>query len=134
MKAEFLVVKIDEQNYGIDVKQIEQIFSADTKVKREENSDFILGIVNGNTKVVSLRKIFGIEETEQYKMIQIRSEQNFCLTVDKIDGIIAVEEEQLISLLNKTWIDSIFCSGFQDEQNIVLNINSLEIEKILGSA
>ena len=37
MKAEFLVVKIDEQNYGIDVKQIEQIFSADTKVKREEN-------------------------------------------------------------------------------------------------
>ncbi len=117
MKKEFLIFEIDGQNYGIDVACVKQILPSD-------------GNVDGNIRVWNLRKLFLLDESDTYKIVQLNTEQPMAIAVERICGITLVESEKCSIISGKTWIHPMFCGGFEYEDDIAIIIDITKIDAL----
>lgn len=128
---------IDDEAFGIDIKQIFQILKPQEVFKVPNTPPFIEGLINLRGKVMTvfnLRKRFNLPEKENddnTKILIIRMEDYLLgFTVDSVSEIVRVQEEEIVETPPTiTDFDKRFLSGVAKvgEKLILL----LDLQKIL---
>ena len=100
----FVVFKIDEEEYGIDIDYVKGIEERVDVVSMPKRPDYVLGIINLRGEVIpvfSIRRKFGKDEkqTSEARLIIVSLGDNkVAFKVDEVSKISDVEESQLHDL------------------------------------
>lgn len=101
--VQFIVVKIGEEQYGINIKYIENIVRMQHITRVPQVPAYLKGVINLRGEVIpvmSLRLKMGLPEdveTKASRIIIIKMEQhgNIGLMVDEVKEVVNLEEEQI---------------------------------------
>lgn len=101
--VQFIVVKIGEEQYGINIKYIENIVRMQHITRVPQVPAYIKGVINLRGEVIpvmSLRLKMGLPEdveTKASRIIIIKMEQhgNIGLMVDEVKEVVNLEEDQI---------------------------------------
>lgn len=138
----YLTFNIDQEEYGIAIQYVIQIFGMQKITSIPDLPEFIKGVINLRGKVIPLIDIrlrFGLEPksyTERTCIIVIQYEElSFGLIVDNVQDVLEVPEnkiEQLTSLNQKS--ENRFVHGFGkigDQVKILLDMQQILFEEDL---
>lgn len=134
----------NNQKFAIDITKIDRIIEFQQPKKLPESSDFLLGVIQFNDKILPIidltKRLYHVDSNkdENVKIIVIlwRDEQ-LGLVVDNILGIHSFDESQFEKSIDGINISKEYIQGFMKTKEdiiIVLDINkifSLEEEKEL---
>ena len=101
--VQFIVVKIGQEQYGINIKYIENIVRMQHITRVPQVPAYIKGVINLRGEVIpvmSLRLKMGLSEdveTKASRIIIIKMEQhgNIGLMVDEVKEVVNLEEDQI---------------------------------------
>lgn len=101
--VQFIVVKIGEEQYGINIKYIDNIVRMEHITRVPQVPPYLKGVINLRGEVIpvmSLRLKMGLPEdveTKASRIIIIKMEQhgNIGLMVDEVKEVVNLEEEQI---------------------------------------
>lgn len=136
---QFLVFKLEDQEYGIDIKRIVSIIRKDMAIARVPKSpEFVKGVINLRGEiipVIDLRRRFGIasaEDTEETRIIVVKIEDiTVGFIVDLVSEVIHLSEDSIenaASLDELGSLDYIYGVGKSGERLVTL----LDLKKIIG--
>lgn len=98
----FVVFKIEDEEYGIDIEYVKGIEDKVTVVSVPNRPKYVLGIINLRGEVIpvfSIRVKFGKDEVNEdlsrLVIVSLNEEQKIALKVDEVTKIIDVEEKDL---------------------------------------
>ena len=101
--TQFIVVKFGEEQYGIDIKYIDNIVRMQHITRVPKVHDYIKGVINLRGEVIpvmSIRLKMGLEEdveTKSTRIIIIKLEQhgNVGILVDEVKEVVNLEDTQI---------------------------------------
>lgn len=100
---QYIVVKIGNEQYGINIKFVDNIVRMQTITRVPKAQYYFTGVINLRGEIVpvmSLRKKFGIgeeEPTNATRIIIVKPEQQAIvgLIVDEVKEVVTLDEEQI---------------------------------------
>ena len=118
--TQFIVIKLGEEQYGIDIKFIYNIVRMQHITRVPKFDAYLKGVINLRGEVITVMSIrikMGLEpdvETQSSRIIILKLEQQgtIGIIVDEVKGVVTLEDEQIekVSYDSKDDIDS-FVSG-----------------------
>ena len=134
---QYIVVKIGDEQYGIDIKYVDNIVRMQKITRVPKAQDFFNGVINLRGEIIpvmSVRKRFGLEPDEfdnKTRIIVLKPEQQepIGVLVDMVKEVVTLTEDQI----EKVYTDakdekSKFVSSVGKHQDILislLNVNSV---------
>ena len=123
--VQFIVVKIGEEQYGINIKYIENIVRMQHITRVPQVPAYLKGVINLRGEVIpvmSLRLKMGLPEdveTKASRIIIIKMEQhgNIGLMVDEVKEVVNLEEDQIEKVS--------YCSR-ENSESFILGIGKYE--------
>lgn len=137
----YLVLKIDNEEYGIDIYKISTIIEKDMNIARVPKlPDFIRGVINLRGEIVpviSLRLKFGLSNDifgPDTRIIIIRfGEISVGLIVDLVSEVIELDEEAIESVTgSKSGLSKDFVTGIGKMNGRIVTL--LNVEKLVSLA
>ena len=142
--VQFIVVKIGEEQYGINIKYIENIVRMQHITRVPQVPAYIKGVINLRGEVIpvmSLRLKMGLPEdveTKASRIIIIKMEQhgNIGLMVDEVKEVVNLEEDQIekVSYGNRDNSESFILGIGKYEGGLIslldLNVTVLDRENV----
>jgi len=136
---QFLVFKLDKEEYGIDIRKITTIIEKDMVIARvPDTPDFIKGVINLRGEIIpimDLREKFNlspVEYTEDTRIIIIKIEDMIVgIIVDAVAEVIQLADdsiENVSSFSNELSMD--YISGVGKIENRIVTI--LKLEKLIS--
>lgn len=135
----FLVLKIDNEEYGIDIRKITTIIEKDMKIARVPKlPDFIKGVINLRGEiipVISLRLKFGLSQDvfdPDTRIIIVRFNDIMVgLIVDLVSEVIELDDEAIESVTNfKGGLSKDFVTGIGKVNGRMITL--LNVEKLVS--
>ncbi len=135
-KFQIMVFEIDDNSYGVDIKNINGIVKAKNYkiIPLPNYSEFIKGITNVRGKVypvISMRKKFGFEEipiNSDTKFVLIKvADKELAIIVDEVTDILKLDDKDIISAsyLNKD--NEYIAFIVKLEEALVVGLNMVKI-------
>jgi purine-binding chemotaxis protein CheW len=134
---QYIVVKIGDEQYGIDIKYVDNIVRMQKITRVPKAQDFFNGVINLRGEIIpvmSVRKRFGLEPDEfdnKTRIIVLKPEQQepIGVLVDMVKEVVTLTEDQI----EKVYTDakdekSKFVTSVGKHQDILislLNVNSV---------
>ncbi len=123
--VQFIVVKIGEEQYGINIKYIENIVRMQHITRVPQVPAYLKGVINLRGEVIpvmSLRLKMGLPEdveTKASRIIIIKMEQhgNIGLMVDEVKEVVNLEEDQ---------IEKVSYGSRENSESFILGIGKYE--------
>ncbi len=118
---QFIVIKIGDEQYGINIKYIDNIVRMQNITRVPKVADYIKGVINLRGEVIpvmSLRLKMGLpadEETKATRIIIIKMEQqgNVGIVVDEVREVVNLDD---------TCIEKVSYDGHDETQNFISGI------------
>ena len=100
---QFIVVKIDNEQYGIDIGYVDNIVRMQRITRVPKAQSYFEGVINLRGEVIpvmSMRKKFGLDEdvvTGKTRIIILKAEQlgSFGVKVDEVKEVVTLSDEQM---------------------------------------
>ena len=139
--VQFIVVKIGQEQYGINIKYIENIVRMQHITRVPQVAAYIKGVINLRGEVIpvmSLRLKMGLPEdveTKASRIIIIKMEQhgNIGLMVDEVKEVVNLEEDQIekVSYGSRDNSESFILGIGKYEGGLIslLDLNSITLEE-----
>lgn len=137
-KRQYVVFNLDEQKFGIDIMNVQEIIPYQESIGIPDTPDFIEGITNyrGNViPIISLKKRFKLKEEKNTKDTRIivitLKDKEIGFIVDEASQTLYLDQEQIdsppeiISGVDKRYIMGV---GKMDEDRLLILI---DLEKVL---
>ena len=107
-KKQFLVFKLDNQEYGIDINKITTIIEKDMMIARvPDTPEFVKGVINLRGEIIpiiELRKRFNlasIDDTENTRIIIVKIDDVIVgFIVDEVAEVITLDNDNIENLTN----------------------------------
>jgi len=129
---QYILVKVNEEQYGIDIQQVENIIKIDRITRVPKAPEFIKGVINLRGEIIpvmNLRMKFGIEEditTADSRIIIVKVEEyEIGIIVDQVKEVIQIPTGSIEDIKDVTCeINSTYLQGVgKVNQDIVTIIN-----------
>lgn len=135
---QFLVFKLDREEFGIDIKLITTIIEKDMSIARvPDTPDFISGVINLRGEIVpimDLRRRFGlpsVEDTESTRIIIVKIDDIVLgIIVDQVTEVIQLNDDSIENVTNFSSdlsMDYIFGVGKINDRIVTI----LKLDKLL---
>lgn len=136
-KTQYIKVNIGDENFGIDIKFVENIVRMQHITRVPKSPDYIKGVINLRGDVIpvySLRLRMGIEEIEYSKssrIIIIKFEgESIGFIVDSVDRVIELSQDSIEKINHDSFTENDnYISGVGKEEDGLISL--LEISEIL---
>ena len=140
--TQFIVIKLGEEQYGIDIKYIDNIVRMQHITRVPKVDSYLKGVINLRGEVIpvmSLRIKMGLEpdvETKSSRIIILKIEQqgSIGVIVDEVKEVVTLENDQIekIAYDSKDDRDSFLCGiGKCDDVLIsLLDLNAVVFEGV----
>lgn len=135
--VQYIVVKLGEEQYGIDIKYVDNIVRMQKITRVPKAQDFFNGVINLRGEiipVISIRRRFGLENdtfTDQSRIIVLKPEQQEAIgvIVDVVKEVVTLDESQIEKVYSDGKDDkSKYVSAVGKNQNsliTLLNVNGI---------
>ena len=135
--VQYIVVKLGEEQYGIEIKYVDNIVRMQKITRVPKAQDFFNGVINLRGEiipVISLRRRFGLENdtfTDQSRIIVLKPEQQEAIgvIVDVVKEVVTLDESQIEKVYSDGKDDkSKYVSAVGKNQNsliTLLNVNGI---------
>ncbi|MBO5093531.1 MAG: chemotaxis protein CheW [Lachnospiraceae bacterium] len=139
--TQFIVVKFGEEQYGIDIKYVDNIVRMQHITRVPKVADYIKGVINLRGEVIpvmSVRLKMGLEadvETKATRIIILKLEQhgNIGILVDEVKEVVNLEGSQIEKVAYDTREDnSSFIYGIGKYEGgliSLLDLNAVALDK-----
>jgi len=134
---QFLVFRIDNQEYGVDIQKVTTIIEKDMSIARvPKTPDFIKGVINLRGEIIpvmSIRKRFNfpeVEDTEETRIVVLKTDEIIIgIIVDAVAEVVRLSDdaiENITTLSNDVVMDYISGVGkINDRIVTIINIEKL---------
>lgn len=140
--TQFIVIKLGEEQYGIDIKYIDNIVRMQHITRVPKVDAYLKGVINLRGEVIpvmSIRIKMGLEadvETKASRIIILKLEQHGMIgvIVDEVKEVVTLETEQIerIAYDSKDGKNSFLCGIGKSEGGLIslLDLNSVVLENV----
>lgn len=139
ISEQYIVIKFDNEQYGINIKYVNNIVRMQRMTRIPKAPDYIKGVINLRGEVIpvmSLRTKFGLEDdvyANSTRIIIVKLDPEFPigLLVDEVREVIQLEEEDVVKKVNDE-SESNFLFGvgkYNNELISLLNLGEILNEK-----
>ena len=140
--TQFIVIKLGDEQYGIDIKFIDNIVRMQHITRVPKVDDYLKGVINLRGEVIpvmSIRIKMGLEpdvETKSSRIIILKLEQhgNIGVIVDEVKEVVTLENDQIEKVAYDSMDDKdTFLSGIgKCDGGLIslLDLNSVVLENV----
>ena len=140
--TQFIVIKLGDEQYGIDIKYIDNIVRMQHITRVPKVDAYLKGVINLRGEVIpvmSIRIKMGLEpdvETKSTRIIILKLEQHGTIgvIVDEVKEVVTLENDQIekIAYDSKEDKDSFLCGIGKCEGGLIslLDLNSVVLENV----
>lgn len=140
--TQFIVIKLGDEQYGIDIKYIDNIVRMQHITRVPKVDAYLKGVINLRGEVIpvmSIRIKMGLEpdvETKSSRIIILKLEQQGTIgvIVDEVKEVVTLENEQIekIAYDSKDDRDNFLCGIGKYDGGLIslLDINSVVLESV----
>ncbi|MPW24755.1 chemotaxis protein CheW [Alkalibaculum sp. M08DMB] len=133
---QFIVFENNQQNFALDISKIERIIEYKQPKKIPESSEYLLGIIEYNDKILPIidltNRLYNIQSSHQEDakiVVILWKSKQIGLVVDAILGIHSFSEEQY-EQNNDSQISKEYIRGFiKSEEDITIVLDTDQIFK-----
>ena len=135
---QYIVVKLDNEQYGIDITFIDNIVRMQQITRVPKAQSYFAGVINLRGEIIpvmSLRDRFGLPEkeyTNATRIIIVKPESNakIGVLVDEVREVVALEEDNIEKAVYDEQGSNLLGVGkYNDTLISLLNIQSIKIRK-----
>ena len=140
--TQFIVIKLGDEQYGIDIKYIDNIVRMQHITRMPKVDAYLKGVINLRGEVIpvmSIRIKMGLEadvETKSSRIIILKLEQQGTIgvIVDEVKEVVTLENDQIerIAYDSKEDKDSFLCGIGKCEGGLIslLDLNAVVLENV----
>lgn len=140
--TQFIVIKLGDEQYGIDIKYIDNIVRMQHITRVPKVDAYLKGVINLRGEVIpvmSLRIKMGLEPDEETKssriiILKIEQQGTIGVIVDEVKEVVTLENEQIdkIAYDSRDEKDNFLCGVGKYEGGLIslLDLNSVVLENV----
>lgn len=133
--VQFIVIKIGEEQFGIDIKYVENIVRMQSITRVPQVQPYFKGVINLRGEVVpvmSLRVKMGLEDdeyTDKSRIIIIKLENNAPLgiIVDSVNEVVTLDERSIDDVVRDSKVDDTFINGIGKNGDCLISLLDLNM-------
>ncbi|MCR5302093.1 MAG: chemotaxis protein CheW [Lachnospiraceae bacterium] len=131
--VQYIVIKIGEEQYGIDISFIDNIVRMQSITRVPHVQPYFAGVINIRGEVVpvmSLRLKMGLEVdeyTNKTRIIIVKSESNapIGLIVDEVREVVTLDETSIDEVIRDSKVDETYINGIGKNGNTLISLLDL---------
>ena len=131
--VQYIVIKIGEEQYGIDISFIDNIVRMQSITRVPHVQPYFAGVINIRGEVVpvmSLRLKMGLaidEYTNKTRIIIVKSESNapIGLIVDEVREVVTLDERSIDEVIRDSKVDETYINGIGKNGNTLISLLDL---------
>ena len=136
--VQYIVIKIGEEQYGIDISYIDNIVRMQSITRVPHVQPYFAGVINIRGEVVpvmSLRVKMGLdadEYTNKTRIIIVKLENNapIGLIVDEVREVVTLDERSIDPVIRDSKVDETFINGIGKNGDTLISL--LELSTVIG--
>ena len=136
--VQYIVIKIGEEQYGIDISYIDNIVRMQSITRVPDVQAYFAGVINIRGEVVpvmSLRLKMGLEPdeyTNKTRIIIVKLENNapIGLIVDEVKEVVTLDETSIDEVIHDRKIDETYINGIGKNGNTLISL--LELNAVIS--
>ena len=131
--VQYIVIKIGEEQYGIDISYIDNIVRMQSITRVPHVQPYFAGVINIRGEVVpvmSIRLKMGLEAdeyTNKTRIIIVKTESNapVGLIVDEVREVVTLDETSIDEVIRDSKVDETFINGIGKNGNTLISLLDL---------
>ncbi len=131
--VQYIVIKIGEEQYGIDISYIDNIVRMQSITRVPDVQTYFAGVINIRGEVVpvmSLRLKMGLEADEyenKTRIIIVKLENNapIGLIVDEVKEVVTLDETSIDEVIRDSKVDETYINGIGKNGNTLISLLDL---------
>ena len=131
--VQYIVIKIGEEQYGIDISYIDNIVRMQSITRVPHVQPYFAGVINIRGEVVpvmSLRLKMGLEAdeyTNKTRIIIVKFESNASigLIVDEVREVVTLDERSIDEVIRDSKVDETYINGIGKNGNTLISLLDL---------
>lgn len=135
---QYIVIKIGEEQYGIDISYIDNIVRMQSITRVPHVQPYFAGVINIRGEVVpvmSLRLKMGLEADEystKTRIIIVKLENNapIGLIVDEVKEVVTLDERSIDEVIRDSKVDETFINGIGKNGDTLISL--LDLNTVIG--
>ena len=136
--VQYIVIKIGEEQYGIDISFIDNIVRMQSITRVPHVQPYFAGVINIRGEVVpvmSLRLKMGLEAdeyTSKTRIIIVKSESNASvgLIVDEVREVVTLDERTIDEVIRDSKVDETYINGIGKNGDTLISL--LELNAVIS--
>ena len=136
--VQYIVIKIGEEQYGIDISFIDNIVRMQSITRVPHVQPYFAGVINIRGEVVpvmSLRLKMGLEAdeyTSKTRIIIVKSESNASvgLIVDEVREVVTLDERTIDEVIRDSKVDETYINGIGKNGDTLISL--LELSAVIS--
>ena len=140
--TQFIVIKLGDEQYGIDIKYIDNIVRMQHITRVPKVDAYLKGVINLRGEVIpvmSIRIIMGLEKDVESKssriiILKIEQQGTIGVIVDEVKEVVTLENDQIdkIAYDSRDDKDNFLCGVGKYEGGLIsiLDLNSVVLESV----
>ncbi len=131
--VQYIVIKIGEEQYGIDISYIDNIVRMQSITRVPHVQPYFAGVINIRGEVVpvmSIRLKMGLEadeHTDKTRIIIVKAESNapIGLIVDEVKEVVTLDERSIDEVIRDSKVDETFINGIGKNGETLISLLDL---------
>ena len=136
--TQYIVVGLGNEQYGIDIKYIDNIVRMQRITRVPKSSEYFRGVINLRGEVVpvmSLRLKMGLEAdeyTNKTRIIIVKTESNapIGLIVDEVREVVTLDERSIDEVIHDSKVDETYINGIGKNGDTLISL--LELNAVIS--
>ena len=136
--VQYIVIKIGEEQYGIDISFIDNIVRMQSITRVPHVQSYFAGVINIRGEVVpvmSLRLKMGLEPdeyTNKTRIIIVKTETNapIGLIVDEVREVVTLDERSIDEVIRDSKVDETYINGIGKNGDTLISL--LDLNTVIG--
>ena len=131
--VQYIVIKIGDEQYGIDISYIDNIVRMQSITRVPHVQPYFAGVINIRGEVVpvmSIRLKMGLETdeyTDKTRIIIVKAENNapIGLIVDEVKEVVTLDERSIDEVIRDSKVDETFINGIGKNGETLISLLDL---------
>ena len=136
--VQYIVIKIGEEQYGIDIRYVDNIVRMQNITRVPHVQEYFAGVINLRGEVVpvmSLRLKMGLdvdEYTKETRIIIVKLENNapIGLVVDEVNEVVTLDERNIDPVIKDKTANETFINGIGKNGDTLISL--LDLNTVIG--
>ena len=135
---QFIVIKVGEEQYGIDIKYVDNIIHMTSITRVPKVAAYVKGVINVRGEVIPVMDIrtkmglYEIEHTKETRIVIVKSEQHgfVGLIVDAVREVVTLEVDGIEKMSYDRTGRDMFVTGVGKHQGALISL--LDLNEVLA--